>query len=45
MDICSAHGEEIAYVKNCPACDEITDLKREIDSLKERIERLEEGTE
>jgi len=44
MMICSEHGrEEIAYESQfCPACNEIADLRGEIQDLKERIDKLEE---
>lgn len=30
MNICSEHGDEIAYYgKDCPACEEIVDLRRD----------------
>ena len=45
MEICTKHGYDIAYdVRNCPACDEIEDLKAEIGELQKAVVKLEEET-
>jgi hypothetical protein len=42
MQLCSDRHEEICYeTKQCPACEVITDLENEIQSLLYKIERLE----
>jgi len=51
MDICGTHGSGIAFEGlSCPACDQVDDLKSEIEDLKAQItkhetyiEKLEEG--
>jgi len=44
MEICTAHPDHIAYVgRYCPACIEIEELKGEISSLLDTIEKLEAG--
>ena len=43
MDICTKHGTDIAFdVRNCPACDEVEDLKGKITDLQDKIATLQE---
>ena len=43
MNLCGNHQSEIAYESQlCPACQEIEDLKEEIEGLKGTIAKLEE---
>ena len=48
MQICGEHGQrsEIAYEDTyCPACEEIADLKGEIQDLKQKIHKYENEEE
>ena len=44
MNLCGEHESEIAYESQfCPACQEIEDLKEQVEILKETIAKLEEN--